>query len=238
MPSTNGKQCTVCELPDDIRDQVNRMMFLASSKKSDIKKHFRQVLHLQPPSDMMLDRHRDNQHHMPDGGYISKPEMAMAAKYGSGAGDVNVYDRVALNITRTMLPVLANIPERINVITERQEIYALTKGLVADQLESIENMPDIYTDADGNEYQKEYITKDLKDLIKMMGTQLNGIEESIKDIKNDDDLLGAAVLALMDVLQGDKEAMAKIQGRLFDATEIIDNKSDYEVSDEHGSERT
>lgn len=232
--SGRNLKCSVCELPQDIREELDAMMFLTMAGNTKIGKHFRQVLKMKPPSDRMLNRHRDNNHHMKDGQLVEVPESVQFQKISRNNGDIDLYDRVALNITRTMLPQLAVIPERLEPLREKQELYVLTKSLLAEELENMEIMTQIYEHEtkDGiKEIPIKIVSKNAKDLIKMANTQLGGIEESLKDIKGDDNLIQTLTLALMDAIQGDQEMLDKIADRVY-ATSAIMEDADYTVSED------
>lgn len=220
------KKCTVCELPRDVLDHVNSMLFLTKAFKKDVENYIEKI-GLKSPSRLMLNRHIDFEHHKGDliPSIIDSRESGAVQK--KVQGELNLFERVALNVTATMMPQLAVIPESINVLQEVQELYVLTKVELAREIQAIRDLPIEYDHPDQENHPDETIlrmplTRNAKDLMKMMGSQLKDIHEHSRGIQSNDDKLLEVVKALMVVVDHKSGEIEQLEDLIFSTGELID----------------
>lgn len=200
------------------------MMFLTEASNAAIKRFFENDLELKPPTNLMINRHRKNRHHVPNNGAVSVEEHE-AMKDMNVRDTTEMYNQITTQITFKTLPKLAMLSENINVMEEKQELYAVMKNQLANELESIEARPIVVENSLGEEVTIRPLTRNAKDLMRMMSSQLDSIEKTMQDgnstkVEVTDDL----VFAFMELLGKTKMDVDDAVRMVYDVNAEIDDE--------------
>lgn len=176
------------------------MMFLTEASNAAIRRFFENDLDLKAPTNLMINRHREYRHHVPNNGAVSVEEHEIMKKM-KVKDNTELYNQITTQFTFKTLPKLAMLGENINVMEEKQELYAVMKNELAKELESIRARPILVENAYGEEVAINPLTKNAKELMRMMGHQLDSIEKTMQEgnstkVEITDDL----VFAFMELL--------------------------------------
>lgn len=224
MPN-NGRnrrpqKCSVCDdqPPHIIQDIDSRMA--AGSGNTDIRRWMRQDGIRPIPTATMFNRHREQRHYLGDRTVNESSDNAIATHHRDG---LNLMQRVQLNVAHVLLPRLALAPKKINVLEEQQELYAFTKNALAIEFEITQTTPEVYEHpVTGESILINPTNPNMLRLLKELRYQLKDIDETARNVMQQDDIMPELVTKLMAVIQSQDSRLEEVEDYMVQTAELID----------------